>query len=141
MKDSSGKFKETFHLGNPKSVQEARSPLESILDAKYEKVDLRKVAESANNLNKANCNMLHAILEEYSNLFDGTLGKWKLGAYDKELRPEAAPYHAQVFPITKAYTNTLKLKVKRLEKAGELKRSIIPSGQHPYLSPVKRMVL
>ena len=57
-----------------------------------------------------------------SDLFDGTLGKWNMGAYDIELRPEATPYHARAFPIPQAYTDTLKIEVDRLEKAGVLKK-------------------
>ena len=45
-----------------------------------------------------------------------------MGAYEIELRPDASPYHARAFPIPKAYTDMLKLKVERLEKAGVLKR-------------------
>ena len=48
--------------------------------------------------------------------FDGTLGKWNIGAYNIVLRPDASPYHARAFPIPKAYTDTLKLEVKRLER-------------------------
>ena len=36
--------------------------------------------------------MLHALLEKYSDLFEGTLGKWKMDEYDVELRPDAKPY-------------------------------------------------
>ena len=45
-----------------------------------------------------------------------------MGAYKIELRPDASPYQARAFPIPKAYTDTLKLEVERLEKAGVLKR-------------------
>jgi hypothetical protein len=65
---------------------------------------------------------LHEALTEYSDLFDGTLGKWNMGAYDIELRPEVTPYHARAFPIPKAYTDTLKVEVDRLVEAGVLKQ-------------------
>ena len=35
------------------------------------------------------------------------LGKWKMGAYDIELIPEATPYHAKAFPIPHVHTATL----------------------------------
>ena len=62
------------------------------------------------------------MLEDNSNLFDETLGKWNMGEYDIELRSEATSYHAWAYPIPKAYTDTIKLKVERLEIAGKLKR-------------------
>jgi hypothetical protein len=55
-------------------------------------------------------------------MFDGTLGKWNMGAYDIELRPDITPYHARAFPIPKAFTDTLKVEVDRLCKSGVLKR-------------------
>ena len=46
-----------------------------------------------------------------------------MGAYDIELKPDPTPYHARAFPIPRAYTDTLKLEVEQLEKAGILKRT------------------
>ena len=137
MKDSAADFVETFHIGDPKSVQEASSQLKSTLDTKYEKANFCKVAESANHLSKSNRNTLHATLKEYSNLFNRTLGKWNMGAYDIEIRPEATPYHARAFLVPKAYTNTLKLEVDWLEKVGVLKGLIVQNGWHPHLSSWK----
>jgi hypothetical protein len=122
MKDSSAVAEEAFHVQDPESVQEATSRLKGILDAKYEKADLHEVAESATHLREEERRKLQTTLEEYSDLFDGTLGKWNMGAYDIELRPDASPYHARAFPIPQAYTDTLKLEVDRLEKAGVLKK-------------------
>ena len=50
------------------------------------------------------------------------LGKWKMGAYDIELIPEATPYHAKAFPIPDVHTATLKLEVEHLVQAGVLKK-------------------
>jgi hypothetical protein len=61
------------------------------LEAKYEQGDLHKVAASASHLAVEEQSHLHEALTEYSDLFDGTLGKWNMGAYDIELRPEATP--------------------------------------------------
>jgi hypothetical protein len=56
-------------------------------------------------------------------LFDGSLGKWNMGAYDIELRPDVMPYHAaRAFPIPQIHTGTLKIEVERLCKVGVLKK-------------------
>ena len=88
MKDSAANFAESFHLEDPEAVQDASSRLKSILDAKYKKADLRNVADSAEHLSQDERDSLHSTLKEYSELFDGTLGKWNMGAYDIELRPD-----------------------------------------------------
>jgi hypothetical protein len=84
--------------------------------------DLHEVAASASHLAVEEQSHLHEALTEYSDLFHRTLGKWNMGAYDIELRPEATPYHDQVFPIPKAYTDTLKVEVEQLVEAGVLKQ-------------------
>ena len=122
MKDSSAVAEEAFHIQDPEAIMDASSRLKGILDAKYEKADLHEVAESATHLSDDERQRLQSTLEEYTDLFDGTLGKWNMGAYNIELRPDATPYHARAFPIPQAYTDTLKLEVDRLEKAGVLRR-------------------
>jgi hypothetical protein len=47
MKDSEAVNQEAFYVADPEAIQDASSRLKRILDAKYEKADLREVAESA----------------------------------------------------------------------------------------------
>jgi hypothetical protein len=54
--------------------------VKAILDAKYEKADLDEVAQSATHLSKTECKELHQFLNKYEDLFDGSLGKWNMGA-------------------------------------------------------------
>jgi hypothetical protein len=119
MKDADENIEEAFAIHDPKSVQ-ASDRLKSILDAKYEKADLEEVSKEAVHLKESQQQQLHALLKEFPKLFDGSLGKWRMGAYDIELRPDATPYHARAFPIPKAYTETLKVEVDRLVEAGVL---------------------
>jgi hypothetical protein len=94
MKDSEQVAEELFYVQDPEAVLDATSRLKGILDAKYKQADLHEVAASASHLAVEEQSCLHKALTEYSDLFDGTLGKWNMGAYDIELRPEATPYHA-----------------------------------------------
>ena len=62
---------------------------------------------------------------KYKHLFDGTLGVWtgtKVKIDLRDLRRDAQPYHAKVFPIPRCHMETLKVEVERLCKIGVLKR-------------------
>jgi hypothetical protein len=94
MKDSEEVAEEAFYVKDPEAVLDATLQLKGILDTKYKQADLHKVADSASHLVVEERSYLHKALTEYSDLFDGTLGKWNMGAYDIKLRPEATPYYA-----------------------------------------------
>ena len=122
MKDSDAGQAEAFHMPEPDSVESDITRLKHILDAKYEKADLREVTEEADYLTEKEKKQLRELLEEHKELFDGTLGKWEMAPYEVELRPDATPYHARAFPIPKCHTDTLKLEVERLCESDVLKK-------------------
>ncbi len=59
--------------------------MKDILDAKYSKADLKKVAESAVHLNRIERDQLYKLLKTHKNLFDGTLGTFTGDPYDIKL--------------------------------------------------------
>jgi len=122
MKDGDATEEESYHVQEPEAITDATERIKQILDAKYEKADLEQVAQDATHLTEEQRKQLHSVLQEYEDLFDGSLGKWNMGAYEIELQPDASPYHARAYPIPKAYTDTLKLEVERLCDAGVLKK-------------------
>ncbi len=65
---------------------------------------------------------LLALLEEYRDLFDGSLGKWKAEKYDIELKPNAKLYHARAFPIPRVHEQSLRMEVDRLYQEGVLRK-------------------
>jgi hypothetical protein len=95
MKDAEEDIEEAFALHEPKAVIQARPSdrLKSILDAKYEKADLEEVSKEAVHLKESQQQQLHALLKEFPKVFDGSVGKLHMGAYDIELCPDATPYH------------------------------------------------
>ena len=99
MRSSDVKRPQVFLLQEPDAVYEAAEWLKDILDAKYKKADLDKVVEENSHLTPDQKHQLHSVLTKFTDLFDGTLGKWNMGAYDIELRPDATPYHAKPYPI------------------------------------------
>ena len=60
----------------PKWTKEATERVVKILDSNYEKADLAKVVDDANNLDKTQKRMLLKLLKQFEPLFDGTLGRW-----------------------------------------------------------------
>ena len=96
--------------------------LTEILDAKYEKADLRKVAEKASHLSKSEQEDLFNLLSNYKDLFDGTLGRFTGKPYDIKLKPNVTPQHVRSFPVPKLHELTLKTELDRLVKLGVLKK-------------------
>jgi hypothetical protein len=122
MKDSEAVANEAFHVQDSEPILDATERLRNILDAKYEQADLKEVANEVTNLTPSERECLHETLMNFQDLFDGSLGKWNMGAYNIELRPDATPYHARAYPIPKAYTDTLKVEVNRLCESGVLRQ-------------------
>ena len=122
MKDTSLEEKESYHVSDPSTIADATERLKAILDAKYEKADLAEVAEETKHLSTDEKRKLRGLLEEYADLFDGTLGTWNMDPYEVELRDDATPYHARAFPIPRIHQEALRTEVDRLCESGVLKK-------------------
>ena len=123
LKDRDASVLDSYFVQDPSSIEDATERLKNILDAKYEKADLKKVAFTDNgHLEEHQSEKLLELFEKYEGLFDGTLGVWSDVDYNIELRDDAKPYHAKAYPIPKVHLDTLKLEVERLCKIGVLKR-------------------
>jgi hypothetical protein len=55
--------------------------MSKILDAKYQKADLKNIAKITKGLTEDQKIQLWHFLNKYENLFDGTLGNWKGADY------------------------------------------------------------
>ena len=114
---------ETFyHIEEAMAVSEASQRIKEILDAKYEAADLEKVCSTQSHLTIAEQQKLLSLLNKYGDLFDGTLGKWKLDPVDLDLKEGATPYHARPYPIPKFHADTLRMEVDRLVQIGVLRK-------------------
>jgi hypothetical protein len=96
--------------------------MSEILDAKYEKADLKAISENASHLSVSERQQLHTLLLKYEDIFDGNLGTWKGDPYDIKLKANAEPYHARPFGVPHIYELTLKTEIERLVKLGVLKK-------------------
>jgi hypothetical protein len=114
---------EALYIQEPEAVTSSVDRINKhILDAKYERANLREIAQSAEHLCQRRGDRLYTTLKRHEELFDGSLGKWNMQDYEIELPPDAKPYHAKAFPIPQTYTATLKMEVERLCKVGVLKQ-------------------
>ena len=122
MKPRDCEIKSHFAIAESNSVKEATGRIKRILDAKYEKANLKQVIKKLNYLTKVEQKGLLKLLQKYETMFDGTLGTYKGSVYKIELKDDIKPYHAKPFPIPKVHEATLKKEVERLIKIGVLKR-------------------
>ncbi len=80
----------------PASTRNATKHIGEILDAKYNKSDLPSIVKNNRaHLSMPHCNSLLALLLKFEELFDGTLGDWKLPPVSYELKEGAKSYHGR----------------------------------------------
>ena len=78
--------------------------LREILDAKYENADLNKVMKNqCQHLTETQSNGLIKLLQSIEELFDGTLGTWKIDPVDFDLKEDAKPIFLIPYPVTKIH--------------------------------------
>jgi hypothetical protein len=93
-----------------------------ILNAKYDKADLPSIVKNnCAHLSTSHCNLLLVLLLKSEELFDGTLGDWKLLPVSFELKEGAKPYHGRPYPIPKIHKSALMKEIDRLISIGVLK--------------------
>jgi hypothetical protein len=84
----------------PTSTRNATKCVVEILDAKYDKTDLPSIVENnCTHLSPSHCNLLLVFLLGFEELFDGTLGDWKLLPVSFELKEGENNYHFRPFTI------------------------------------------
>ena len=89
--------------------------MKRILDAKYEKADLKAISESSTHLDPQEINELYTLLNKYESLFDGNLVTWYGNPYDIKLKPDAEPYHGKHFPVPRINELTFKQELDQIE--------------------------
>ena len=102
------------------SASDMQKRVTRILDAKYEKADLRTLCQQQKHLNENERELLYALLKRHEKLFDGTLGEWKGSGVSFELKPDAKPFHAKPYPIAHVHERPTKTECERLVKLGVL---------------------
>ncbi len=106
----------------PTSTRNAIKRVVEILDAKYDKADLPSIVKNdCAHLSPSHRNLLPVLLLKFKELFNGTLGDWKLLPVSFELKEGAKPYHGRPYSIPKIHKATLMKEIDRLILIGVLK--------------------
>ena len=111
-----------FAISDSKNVAQATRRIKKILDAKYQKANLKEITKQLDYLSKDEQKLLLKLLRKYEDMFDGTLGNYTGSDYKIELQEGVKPYHAKPFPIPRIHEETLRKEVDRLVEIGVLKR-------------------
>jgi hypothetical protein len=94
---------------------------QQILDAKYEKQDLKELCNGLNHLSAQQQQILYDTIRPFQDLFEGKLGTWPGDPISVELLPDAKPYHCgKAMRIPHVHLETLKKEVYRLIRIGVL---------------------
>ena len=76
MKPPNCTTKEFFVIKESHPVQNATKRIKQILDAEYEKVNLKSIVMNLNYLKDKHKNSISELLQKHRTIFDGTLGKY-----------------------------------------------------------------
>jgi hypothetical protein len=75
--------KELLYAHDPNTTDAER--IQSIIESKYCPADLTKILEECTHLDNTEQKQLLKLLQKFEDLFDGTLGTWKIDPVDLEL--------------------------------------------------------
>ena len=111
-----------FYINDPEDIMTEADKMSSILDAKYDKADLDKVVKETKHISSSEKSKLKKLLKKYEELFDGTIGTWKMDRHKIKLKDGAEPYHGRPYQVPKAHERALRNEVDRLVEIGVLKK-------------------
>jgi len=94
--------------------------LTEILPAAYQPTDVSTIAKQQTHLTSEEQSQLNNVLLDFQDLFLGQCGKFTGEPVTLELIPDANPFYAKPFAIPRAYEQTTKNEIKRLESLGIL---------------------
>ena len=93
-----------------------------ILDSNYCKANLKDIAQGAKHLKQKEKDLLYKLLQRFEDIFDGSLGNWKIDPVDFELVDGAQPHSQRHYPIPHLYKKGFKNELNQLEKLGVLEK-------------------
>jgi hypothetical protein len=103
-----------------------------ILAAKYAPVTAQQILNKSTHLSDSQKSVLRPVLEQFEDLFDGTLGKWKGVLHHLELKDDdKTPVSSRPYPVPVHNKKTLMLEIERLCKLGVIRRVNNSEWQSP----------
>jgi hypothetical protein len=124
---------------DPKETELATQRVVKILDANYKKANLPElVKNNCTNPSPSEQAKLLEVLNEFEDLFDGTLGVWDTEPVTFELKEGAKPYHGRAFPIPQVRKDTIMREIERLTDIGVLEWQAASEWAAPsFIQPKK----
>jgi hypothetical protein len=102
------------------------------------KADLTSIVHDVKALNQVDQEKLLRVLENYKDLFDGTLSTFKTKPLKLDVKPGELPYHVYPFQIPKVHKETLKKELNWLCKIGVLRKCLDSQWASPnFIIPKK----
>ena len=95
----------------------------TILDAKYEKVNVHDVSKTQTHLTPFQQMELERVLSKYSKLFDGTLGVYPHKKFSIEIKDDAVPKHSRPYAVPQIHLEAFKKELDHLVKIGVLSKT------------------
>ena len=92
----------------------------TILDAKYEKLDVDTFAKEQSHLTCSQQDDLRDLLRKHERLFSGELGLYPHKKMHIELEPNAEPVHARAYSVPRMHEDTFKKELDHLVALGVL---------------------
>ena len=121
---------------------EATKCLIHILDAKYEKADLRSIVkDNCTHQSNPEQTKLLELLQEIEELFSGKLGDWDCKLVSLQLKEGAQPYHGRPFPIPKKHVDTTKRRYRGYVTYGYSNGKASLNGLYQHLLYQKKTTL
>ena len=105
------------------SPQELGYHSKTILESKYEEVDIKEVVAKCTHLSLDQRNELEETLSQYTTLFDGTLGVYHGEKIHLDIDPTIPPARSRHYPVPHHQLKVFKQELDRLEKIGVLKKT------------------
>ena len=87
-----------MQTAEPASTREATERMVKIPDSTYEKADLEQVV-NASQMNSEEITLLLILIEDFEELFDGTLGDWATDPVYLELNPDYKPFNSRDYMV------------------------------------------
>ena len=83
-----------------------------IIGSTYAKEDLKQAANNVTHLNAEERTLLLSLLEDFEDLFNGTLGDWATEPVDLELKPGSKPFNSRYYPVPRIDKETFRKDLK-----------------------------
>ena len=102
-----------------------------IKDADYHQVDIADVIAKCTHLTSEQCSQLEQLLNKFTTLFNGKLGKYPHAKIHLDVDPNAKPVHRRHYPIPRVHYTTFKHELDRLVKLDVLTKT----GRSAWAAP------